>query len=156
MPRATGTRTVASTSWRCAPRSDRVTGLLQRAARCAALFSWVTLALAGSAWAAAPDADTPAHAEVRGTWLTTTANDALASPERTAATMQRLREIGLNTVYVEAWKNGYTQFPSRVLERTLGVAQRPANSLSDPSDALGPRPARDLLQETLIEAHRQG
>ncbi|MEY2592955.1 MAG: hypothetical protein RI972_644, partial [Pseudomonadota bacterium] len=36
------------------------------------------------------------RAQVRGTWLTTTANDALASPEHTARTMQRLREIGLN------------------------------------------------------------
>ena len=95
--------------------------------------------------------------EVRGTWLTTTANDAIATPERTAQTMRRLREIGLNTVYVEAWKNGYTQFPSQVLQRTLGVAQRPAAALQDPGDRpASPRPARDLLQETLIEAHRNG
>ena len=39
--------------------------------------------------------------EVRGTWLTTTANDALTTPAQTANTMKRLREIGLNTVYVE-------------------------------------------------------
>src|SRR5215211_4685771 len=54
--------------------------------------------------------------EVRGTWLTTTANDALATPAKTAETMKRLREIGLNTVYVECWKNGYTEFPSATLE----------------------------------------
>ncbi len=105
---------------------------------------------AGSAPAKSP-------AEVRGTWLTTTANDAIATPARTAQTLQRLREIGLNTVYVEAWKNGYTQFPSQVLLRTLGVAQRPTVALQDPSDRLaGAQPARDLLQETLIEAHRNG
>jgi uncharacterized lipoprotein YddW (UPF0748 family) len=73
-------------------------------------------------------------AEVRGTWITTTANDALATPAHTARTMQRLAEIGLNTVYVEAWKNGYTQYPSRVLERTIGVAQRPAAARMDPAD----------------------
>ncbi len=96
--------------------------------------------------------------EVRGTWITTTANTAIASPQNSAETMKRLREIGLNTVYVETWKNGYTQFPSKVLERTIGIDRRPALMKQDPSD----RPedvrqyGRDLLQETLIEAHRNG
>lgn len=96
--------------------------------------------------------------EVRGVWLTTTANDALANPSNTRDTMRRLRDIGINTVYVEAWKNGYTQFPSDVLMQTLGVDRRPALMPADPSDAPGQlaRPGRDLLQETLIEAHRNG
>jgi uncharacterized lipoprotein YddW (UPF0748 family) len=99
-----------------------------------------------------------AQPEVRGTWLTTTANRALASPADSAAAMQRLREIGLNTVYVESWKNGYTQFPSAVLERTIGHRQRPAAMEQDPSDSAAQRaaPARDLMEETLIEAHRNG
>ena len=50
--------------------------------------------------------------ELRGTWVTTTANDAIATPAKTEATMERLADIGLNTVYVECWKNGYTEFPS--------------------------------------------
>ncbi len=88
-----------------------------------------------------------AAGEVRGTWLTTTANDALANPQATAESMRRLREMGLNTVYVEAWKNGYTQFPSRTLDDTLGVDRHP--------DLLaGERGPRDLLGEALIEAHR--
>ena len=94
--------------------------------------------------------------EVRGTWLTTTANTALATPEHTAATMRRLREIGLNTVYIEAWKNGYTQFPSEVLRQTVGVAMRPAGGALDPSDSPAQRnaPSRDLLLEATTEAHR--
>ncbi len=106
--------------------------------------------------ALAPQAAAEAPPEVRGTWLTTTANDAIASPERSAATMRRLREIGLNTVYVEVWKNGYTQFPSQVLERAIGVAQRPVQARQDPSDRSDAAPPRDLLQETHIEAHRNG
>ena len=90
----------------------------------------------------------PSMTEVRGTWVTTTANDAIATPADTAATMRRLREIGLNTVYVEVWKNGYTWFPSEVLARTIGVKQG--------SDIKTTAPTRDLLQETLIEAHRNG
>ncbi len=96
--------------------------------------------------------------EVRGTWVTTTANDAISSPANTAKTMQALREIGLNTVYVETWKNGYTQFPSETLKRTIGLDRRPALMKQDPSDSPDKIKAegRDLLEETLIEAHRNG
>ena len=94
---------------------------------------------AGSAIAAQP--------EVRGTWLTTTANDAIASPAKTAATMTRLREIGLNTVYVECWKNGYTEFPSPTLKKTIGVELK-----VNGKDAI----QRDLLGEAVIESHRNG
>jgi len=97
-------------------------------------------------------------AEVRGTWLTTTANDAIATPQKTAETMKRLREIGLNTVYVETWKNGYTQYPSTVLERTIGVDRRPALMKQDPADSPEAVKAagRDLLGETLREAKANG
>lgn len=96
--------------------------------------------------------------EVRGTWVTTTGNDAIATPANTAETMRRLRAIGLNTVYVEVWKNGYTQFPSDVLKRTVGVDRRPALMKQDPGDEPGKsrEPGRDLLLETLTEAHRNG
>jgi uncharacterized lipoprotein YddW (UPF0748 family) len=87
--------------------------------------------------------------EVRGTWLTTTANTAIASPADTAATMRTLREMGFNTVYVECWKDGYTEFPSRVAERYSGVPMK-INAATSGDTAI----QRDLLSETLIEAHR--
>lgn len=96
--------------------------------------------LSGSACAADP--------EVRGTWLTTTANDAISTPAKTAATMKRLREIGLNTVYVECWKNGYTEFPSETMKRAIGVELKINNA--------PPELQRDLLQECITEAHRNG
>ncbi len=96
--------------------------------------------------------------EVRGVWMTTTANDAIASAEQSEQSMRRLREIGINTVYVEAWKNGYTQFPSQVLQDTIGVDRRPALIPADPGDQADRHalPGRDLLGETLIQAHRNG
>jgi uncharacterized lipoprotein YddW (UPF0748 family) len=117
-----------------------------------------------SANVTSPTPETPSDqrlntgAEVRGTWLTTTANDAIGSPANTERTMRRLRDIGLNTVYVECWKNGYTQFPSATLQKTIGVDRRPNLMPQDPSDAnsVHKHPARDLLAETLIEAHRHG
>jgi uncharacterized lipoprotein YddW (UPF0748 family) len=90
---------------------------------------------------------TNSEPEVRGTWLTTTANEAISRPEHTAETMRRLRDIGLNTVYVEVWKNGYTEFPSETMARAIGVPMRVNAS---PQGAV----QRDLLEETLIEAHR--
>jgi uncharacterized lipoprotein YddW (UPF0748 family) len=107
---------------------------------------------------AAPTTSLSSRPQVRGTWLTTTANDALSTPQNTARTMRRLREIGLNTVYIEAWKNGYTQFPSQVLRQAIGVAQRPSGVEQDPADSAMARaqPARDLLHEAVTEAHRQG
>lgn len=83
-------------------------------------------------------------AELRGVWLTTTANDALASRSNIARTMSRLKRIGFNTVYVEVWKNGYTQFPSPTLKRLIGVDRHPALR------------SRDLLGEVVAEARRQG
>ncbi len=88
--------------------------------------------------------------EVRGTWLTTTANTAIATPENTAATMRRLREMGLNTAYTEVWKDGATEFPSEVMAKAIGVPLR-----VNPSPGI-PVQQRDLLEETMIEAHRNG
>jgi uncharacterized lipoprotein YddW (UPF0748 family) len=90
-------------------------------------------------------------AEVRGTWISTTGSDAVATPAKTKETMRRLKEAGLNTVYVEVWKNGYTQYPSKVLQKNIGVDRRP-----DLMPKAGTGEPRDLLLETLVEAHRNG
>ena len=95
--------------------------------------------------------------EVRGTWMTTTANTAIATPADTAASMKKLREIGLNTVYVETWKNGYTQFASPTMQAAIGVERRPdlvPGHPNYPADTPGMNGPRDLLEETLIAAHR--
>lgn len=97
-----------------------------------------SLLAASSVFAAPP--------EVRGTWLTTTANDAISSPEKTAETMKRLREIGLNVVYIECWKQGYTEFPSDVMQKLVGESMK--------INAAPKELQRDLLGETVIEAHR--
>ncbi|TWT93422.1 hypothetical protein Pla108_39160 [Botrimarina colliarenosi] len=82
--------------------------------------------------------------EVRGTWLTTTgAEDHIRTGANTAAVMADLRHIGLNTVYVETWKNGYTNYPSPTLAAMAGP---------DRASYLGN--SRDLVQETVTEAHR--
>ena len=113
-----------------------------------------TVSVVASAWSAGAQqaggsAAETAKPEVRGTWMTTTANTAIMNPANTAESMRKLREMGLNTVYVECWKNGYTEFPSEVAKRFSGVAMKINGSVKDV-----PALQRDLVAETLIEAHR--
>jgi uncharacterized lipoprotein YddW (UPF0748 family) len=106
------------------------------------LFRRLTLGLLPMLLPAAIHASPP---EVRGTWLTTTANDAISTPQKTGETMKRLRDIGLNVVYIECWKNGYTEYPSATMKQLVGVDMR-----INGKDAV----QRNLLQEGVIEAHR--
>lgn len=85
---------------------------------------------------------------LRGTWLTTTANDHLHSAELIDASLTRLVDIGCNTVYIESWKNGYTQFPSAVLQATIGVDRHPELGRNGRPD--------DLLEATVLAAQRRG
>lgn len=64
--------------------------------------------------------------------------------------MQQLRNIGLNSTYVEVWKEGYTEFPSQTMQNLIGVSYR-----VNPSPGTGAI-QRDLLNETLIQSHRNG
>lgn len=97
-----------------------------------------------SIFLAAPSPSLAAAPEVRGTWLTTTGPDHIRTGANTATVMADLRAVGLNTVYVETWKNGYTNFPSQTL----------ANLTGGPDRATYLGTTRDLVQETLIQAHR--
>ncbi len=123
--------------------------------KCTSILTMFMVALFVIACVHAQPSATQKHApaEVRGTWLTTTANDAIATSARSAASMAALRDIGLNTVYVETWKNGYTQFPSPTQRALLGIDRHP-NLL--PATNKNLQAPRDLLEETLIAAHRHG
>jgi uncharacterized lipoprotein YddW (UPF0748 family) len=104
----------------------------------------IAAALAGLSVASATQAATP---ELRGTWLTTTASTALDAGA-IPTTMQRLGDAGLNTVYVEAWKNGYANFRSPTLDALLGGFP----GAGDNPSLLG----RDLLAETSAAARDEG
>lgn len=80
--------------------------------------------------------------EVRGVWMTTTANRALATKEDIRMSFRRLKRIGINTIYLEVWKDGYTQFPSITMKKLIGVDRKPS---------LG---RRDLLAEAVAEAKK--
>jgi uncharacterized lipoprotein YddW (UPF0748 family) len=106
------------------------------------LLRSIVLGLAGALLAAA--SSQAAAPEVRGTWLTTT-NSTHLSAGNIGGTMSTLRDIGLNTVYVESFKNGYTNFPSTTLANFTG-----SSSLNP---TLG---GRDLLASSTAAARNAG
>jgi len=59
--------------------------------------------------------------EIRGTWITTTGNDDWTA-DNIGSTMTSLKSVGLNTVYVQAWKNGSTNFTSPTLAAFTGTS----------------------------------
>lgn len=69
---------------------------------------------------------------VRATWVTNVASDALVSKEKIAATVQRCKDYGLNTIYVVTWNQGLTMYPSPVVEKYIGIKQDPKYNGFDP------------------------
>ncbi|MEL7237940.1 MAG: family 10 glycosylhydrolase, partial [Planctomycetota bacterium] len=115
-------------------------------ARIAALVALlITVGCTAACAVATPTKPTKLDGPVRGTWMTTTANDALASPKQTAKSMKTLAHKGFNTVYVECWKNGYTEFPSDVMDELIGVPMKINNTPAELQ--------RDLLGEMIREGH---
>ncbi|MEM8781944.1 MAG: family 10 glycosylhydrolase [Planctomycetota bacterium] len=82
---------------------------------------------------------TGASAEVRGTWLTTTGVDHISSGVNNERIFEILRQTGLNTAYIESWKNGFPQFQSDAWDDVVGSSS--AN--------------RQVLERAVIQAHRQ-
>jgi len=107
-------------------------------------FPAISFTVLISCLAAATPSDAQPATEVRGTWLTTTGPDHIRSGLNSEFVVNSLRNTGVNTVYVEAWKNGFTNFRSQVMDDLIGV---------DRSPFLG---SRDLLEETTAVAHRKG
>ena len=84
--------------------------------------------------------------QVRGTWITTTGYTTSTSDIYNAATtdstFSSLRSIGLNSVYMDMWRNGNTYFQSPTNAAITG-------SLTDPAAG-----SRDILADTVLQAHR--
>ena len=99
------------------------------------------LSLLTGSWPASALAASP---EIRGTWITTTSSDDWTS-SNLPGTMSSLKQVGLNTVYVEAWKNGYTNYNSTTLSSFTGTTSL--------NPSLG---SRVLLDETRTAAANAG
>jgi len=107
--------------------------------------------LTAAAWPGTPIAPA-ASPEIRGTWVTTSGNDDW-STANIGTTMSSLKQVGLNTVYVQAWKNGYTNFTSGSLAAFTGVSST-NSSITSPtllSDARTAAAASGLVMGAWFE-----
>ncbi len=79
--------------------------------------------------------------ELRGTWLS---RNQLVSKELIAVEMDSLAANNFNVVYVDAWSRGYPLWQSKTFLKETGYSTDPIYK------------NRDILAETIAEAHRVG
>ncbi|SKB12857.1 conserved hypothetical protein [Planktothrix sp. PCC 11201] len=77
--------------------------------------------------------------ELRGVWLTNIDSDVLFSKNTLTNALNLLAECNFNTVYPTIWNNGYTLYPSVLMERFTGTQMYPIPELKD----------RDILKEMI-------
>ena len=80
--------------------------------------------------------------EIRGVWLTNIDSDVLLSATSVVEAIDSLSGLNFNTLYPVVWNRGYTQFPSQVMNRIIGVELDPTPGLA----------GRDVLQEIITQA----
>jgi len=83
--------------------------------------------------------------ELRGVWLTNIDSDVLFYPEQTSNGINRLAQLGINTLYPTVWNSGYTLYPSEVANLTIGKSLDPTLTRQD----------RDILAEVINSGHKK-
>lgn len=83
--------------------------------------------------------------ELRGVWLTNIDSDVLFYPEQTANGINRLAQLGINTLYPTVWNSGYTLYPSKVANLAIGKSLDPTLTRQD----------RDILAEVINSGHKK-
>lgn len=86
------------------------------------------------------------NSELRGVWLTNIDSDVLFSKSKLEQGIQRLASLNFNTIYPTVWNDGYTLYPSAIMEKWTGVAVDPLPELQD----------RDMLAEAIEIGHENG
>jgi len=64
-------------------------------------------------------------APLRGVWLTNIDSAVLYDPQNLTQALERLEELGVNTLYPTVWNGGYTLYPSPTGKTWLGKPQLP-------------------------------
>ncbi len=78
--------------------------------------------------------------EMRGTWLTNVDSDVLHSRANIEVGLQRLKDLGFNTIYPVVWQRGFTLYPSEVAQKFTGFFV---------TEALSFFKGRDMLSEII-------
>lgn len=86
--------------------------------------------------------------EVRGVWITNIDSEVMFSKKATAEAIDYLADRGFNVVFPVVWNDGYTLYPSEVMEHYFDASYK--------IDTLFQAQGRDPLAELIVEAHRRG
>ena len=70
--------------------------------------------------------------EIRGTWITNVASDAMLTPNNVKQTVLNCKKNGLTDIFVFVWNGGVTMYPSEVLNKYIGIPQSPVYGNFDP------------------------
>lgn len=81
---------------------------------------------------------------IKGTWVTNVASSALQSEKNIRQTVANCKKNGLNSIFVVVWNKGVTMYPSKVLQRYIGIQQDTVYKNFDP------------IQCMVKEAHQAG
>jgi uncharacterized lipoprotein YddW (UPF0748 family) len=96
--------------------------------------------------------------EIRGVWITNIDSDVLFKKQRLNAAIDRLQQLNFNTLYPVVWNWGYTLYPSKVAEKTVGQRVMPNRSIElisgKPVAAGEGLTGRDMLKEAVARGHR--
>lgn len=71
------------------------------------------------------ESETPNLSRIRGVWLTNVDSDVLESPQAIREAVDFLHEHGFNTLFPVVWNQGYTLYPSDIMEREFGIPVHP-------------------------------
>ncbi|MCX7596573.1 MAG: family 10 glycosylhydrolase [Fischerella sp.] len=88
----------------------------------------------------------PQISELRGVWLTNIDSNVLFERNRLKSALQSLKQLNFNVVYPTVWNWGWTLYPSKVAQRTIGRSLDPTPGLQ----------GRDMLKEVVSMGHQQG
>ena len=70
--------------------------------------------------------------ELRGTWITNVASDAMLTEKNVKEAVLNCKRNGLTDIFVVVWNNGLTTYPSKVVEKYIGIGQDPRYNNFDP------------------------
>lgn len=83
--------------------------------------------------AQAPDnSTTEKQTPIKGAWVTNVGSNVLLHKDSIEAAVQLAKETGLTHLCVVVWNNGYTMYPSKVMEKYFGVSIDPVYGSRDP------------------------
>ena len=92
----------------------------------------IFLLLAVSLFHFAIQAQSTLNNKLRGTWITNVASDAMLNKKNVEEAVLNCKRNGLTDIFVVVWNNGLTTYPSKVVEKYIGIKQDPRYKKFDP------------------------